>query len=139
MARSGYSDDGNYALWQGAVKRALHGTRGQAFLQEMLKALDSLPQKILIPEELQTATGEVCALGAVGKLHGLDMGVLDPENHQQLGKIFNIAPAMVQEIEYQNDDDFSEYSYDWRTRTAETPAQRFIRMRKWVVKALEGG
>ena len=64
MSRSGYSDDCSgreLNLWRGAVESAIRGKRGQAFLREMLVALDAMPEKRLIAGELVTPTGEVCA------------------------------------------------------------------------------
>ena len=54
MSRSGYSDDyepSNIAMWRGQVASAMRGKRGQAFLRELIEALDAFP----IPE----ATGPV--------------------------------------------------------------------------------
>jgi hypothetical protein len=48
MGRAGYSEDcDGWALirWRGAVTSAIRGKRGQAFLREMLDALDALPVK----------------------------------------------------------------------------------------------
>lgn len=117
-------------MWRGAVKRAIQGKRGQAFLAEMLAALDALPQKRLIEERLIEG-GEVCAIGSVGLKRGLDMSGLDVENHDQLAKAFGIAPALVQEIEFINDDDF-------RCSSQESPEQRFARVRAWVARHLAG-
>jgi hypothetical protein len=129
MSRSGYSEDGDLEqwsliCWRGAVNSAIKGARGQAFLREMLAALDALPEKKLIAGEL-AAHGEVCAIGSVGQRRGLDMSKLDPEDRDSVAGAFGIAPAMAAEIVFENDNDFS-----WRT---ETPEARFARMRAWVV------
>ena len=76
MSRSGYYDDGGDDLWalicwRGAVKSALRGARGQAFLREMAAALDMMPVKQLIRHEL-IKDGSVCAIGAVGRARRLD-------------------------------------------------------------------
>jgi hypothetical protein len=45
MSRSGYSDDCSgreLVLWRGAVASALRGRRGQAFLRELVDALDAV-------------------------------------------------------------------------------------------------
>jgi hypothetical protein len=129
MSRSGYSDEcENLALWRSAVTRAIRGKRGQAFLQELLAALDALPVKRLVAEDLVTPAGEVCALGSVGRLRGIDMSRINPEDHRKLADTFNIAPALVQEIEFENDEDFA-----WSHKT---PEQRFERMRAWVVQQI---
>lgn len=56
MSRHGYTDscDDNFALirWRGAAKSAIRGKRGQAFLRELLAALDAMPEKRLIAREL---------------------------------------------------------------------------------------
>jgi methionyl-tRNA synthetase len=59
MGRSGYSedcyDDSNVCfLWPSIVQRAASGQRGQAFLREMLAAMDAMPDKKLIADELAT-------------------------------------------------------------------------------------
>lgn len=127
MSRSGYSDDcENLQLWRGAVERAIKGQRGQAFLKEMLIALDSLPQKRLIAHEL-IEDGEVCAIGSVGLMRGIDMTKLNVEYPDHIGAAFGIATSMVQEIEFMNDDDFS---YGPET----TPEKRWESMRKWVLE-----
>lgn len=133
MSRSGYSDDwddGNGWLYRRAVDNALAGRRGQAFLKEMLAALDALPEKKLIEGELEHS-GAVCAIGAVGKARGVDMSRLDPEDADGVAAKFGIAPAMAREIVHENDDDLC-----WRFPT-ETPEQRFDRMRKWIVSNIK--
>jgi hypothetical protein len=129
MSRSGYSEDcENLNLWRGAVERAIKGKRGQAFLTEMLAALDALPEKRLFADALIEGR-EVCAVGSVGLLRGLDMSKLDVEDSHTIAKVFGIAPALAAEIAFENDDDFC---YGGRT----TPEQRFQQMRAWVVKQL---
>ena len=110
MSRSGYIDDlddqWQYIRWRGAVASAFNGRRGQAFLKEMLAALDALPEKVLIAHELQDTTysGQVCAMGAVGKARGVDMEKLDPEDKETVAGTFGIADAMAAEIAYENDE-----------------------------------
>lgn len=129
MSRSGYNEDCNewdLIRWRGAVNQAIKGRRGQAFLKEMLAALDALPDKKLIDRDLECG-GEVCAIGAVGKYRGIDMSGLDPEDRESVAAKFGIAPALAAEIVFVNDEDFGY----WR-RDAETPEARFIRVRKWI-------
>lgn len=128
MSRSGYSDDcDGWSLirWRGAVTSAIRGNRGQAFLREMLAALDALPDKRLIAHDLE-AGGAVCAIGSVGKSRGLDMSGIDPEDKDAVAAKFGIAPALAAEIVYENDE-FREWA-----AVKETPEQRFIRMRQWI-------
>jgi D-lyxose ketol-isomerase len=132
MSRSGYSEDcDNLGLWRGAVRKAVTGKRGKAFLQEMLDALDALPQKRLITQALQDGC-EVCAIGSVGLKRGMDMSKMDVTDHELLGEEFGIARVLVAEIEFVNDDDFG-YNRD------RTPEQRFERVRNWVSDMLSGG
>jgi len=125
MSRSGYHDDlDQWALirYRGAVKSAFRGKRGQSFLREMVEALDALPEKRLTDFALQSASGEVCAIGAVGLARGVDIAILDPDNPEQVAGIFGIADCMVREIAFENDESV------WRE---ETPEHRFHRMRGW--------
>ncbi len=135
MSRSGYSDDycdedyPNAAdLYRGAVLSAVKGKRGQAFLRELLEALDAMPEKRLIAHDLEL-DGAVCAIGSVGVKRGTRMDDLDPEDADKIAERFGIAVCMVREIEFTNDDDFA-------YRQQETPEQRWTRVRKWVAKVL---
>ena len=126
MSRSGYIDDMD-DQWQliryrGAVSSALKGSRGQAFLNEMLAAMDALPSHELVASELEE-DGAVCAIGSVGKARGLNMQDLDPENSNLVASVFGIADALAREIVFVNDE---------CSLWGETPAQRFDRMRKWI-------
>jgi hypothetical protein len=125
MSRAGYSDDlDNWALirWRGQVASATRGKRGQQFLRDLLTALDTLPEKRLIRNELQDNKGEVCALGALGKSRNMDMGTIDPGEPEDVASAFNIAEQLAREVVYVND----EWGYN------ETPEQRYKRMREWV-------
>ncbi len=128
MSRSGYSDDcdqWDLIRWRGAVNSAIKGARGQQLLREMAAALDAMPHKRLIAEELRTADGEVCALGAVACARGMDVSTLDPENRAAVAKAFDVAKALVCEIAFINDDDFSRHA---------TPEQRWAGVRQWVAQ-----
>ncbi|NDV73529.1 hypothetical protein [Burkholderia cenocepacia] len=112
MSRSGYSDedeDGTLGLWRGAVHRAISGKRGQAALRELAAALDAMPVKSLAAESLVNADGRFCTLGALGHARGLDMAPIDPEDWDAVAVAFNIAPAMVREIVYENDEGTDTY------------------------------
>ena len=129
MSRSDYDDDASgwsLICWRGAVKSAIRGKRGQAFLVEMLASLDALPQRMLIANDLERG-GEVCAIGAVGKARGIDMTLLDPEDSSTVASVFGISEALAREIVFENDE------AQWRI---ETPEQRFARMRTWILKQL---
>ncbi len=124
MSRSGYSEDcENLELWRHNVERTLGGKRGQAFLKDLRAALDALPEpKRLIAHELKAATGEVCAMGSVGLLRGLDMSKVEDYEPQDVGDLFGISSMMAQEIAYIND----EVGY------RETPEARYERVSRWV-------
>jgi hypothetical protein len=129
MSRSGYTDacEGwDLIRWRGAVRAAIRGHRGQAFLKEMLAALDAMPNKRLIASNLITFDGEVCAMGALGRTRGLNMRAINPDDRQQVADLMGVAPALAAEIAYEND----EY---WQP---ETPEQRFTRMRNWVMEQI---
>jgi len=142
MSRSGYSDDCDndwqWIQWRGRVASAMRGKRGQAFLQEMLEAMASLPVRRLIANDLESAdrvsfshwglieTESVCAIGAVGKARGIDMTGLDPEDYDSVATKFDIPTVLAQEIVWMNDE------ASWR----ETPEERFQRMRAWIETAL---
>ena len=122
MSRSGYSDDcENIQLWRAAVERAIHGARGQHFMRKLLAALDAMPAKGLITDEIVDQRGDVCVLGAVDR-----NPKIDPDDRYAVSKHFGIAPAMAAEIVYMND--------EWCAR--ETPEQRWERMRHWVVEQI---
>lgn len=126
MSRSGYVDDwddpGSVNLYRGVVLRALHGKRGQAFLRELVAALDALPSKRLIAGKLVTEGGECCAIGSVFRARGLSVAGIDPYAADEVGAAVGVAKAMAAEIEYENDDG---------GRYDETPEQRWERMRSW--------
>ena len=125
MSRSGYSEDiDNWDLirWRGAVKSALRGRPGQAFLRETLAALDALPDKKLTHSALEQS-GEFCVLGAVGAARGTSMAHIDPEDHDSVAGLFKIPHSLACEIMFMNDEAVG----------AETPEQRYTRMRQWVL------
>lgn len=133
MSRSGYvEDDGedNWAMicWRGAVTSAIRGSKGQAFLSEMLTAMDALPEPKLVAMELEM-DGQVCAIGSVGRARGVDMSKIDAEDYSKVAAVFGINEKLAQEIVWMNDDAGS-----WK----ETPEQRFVRMRNWVTRNLKG-
>jgi hypothetical protein len=86
----------------------------------MLAALDAMPAKRLIARAL-VQDGEACALGAVAQARGLDVSGVDPEDYEQVAKVFGIAEALAREIEFEND--------DYHT----TEGRRWEYMRCWVL------
>jgi hypothetical protein len=128
MSRSGYSDDleeNLLNLYRGNVDRAIKGKRGQSFLKELAKALDEMPEKRLIRNELISEAG-VCAIGSFCKAHGLDVSKVDECDPQEVGDLVGIARPLAAEIAYLNDDHENYRFYQ------ETPEQRWSRMREWV-------
>ena len=133
MSRSGYSEDSDdqWAMirWRGAVASALRGKPGQSFLKETLKALDALPEPVLIPNDLR-AGGAVCTLGAVGAARGVELDGVDPDDHEHVASVFGIPHALACEVMWENDE---------CGRHDETPRARWERMRRWVVGNIKGG
>lgn len=124
MSRSGYSDEGeNLGLWRGAVERSIRGKRGQAFLREMASALDAMPVKELIVDEVVKDGEHVCGLGAVALARKMDVSSLEIYDGESVGEAFGIARALACEIAYENDEGGT---------MRETPTERWQRMRKWV-------
>jgi len=107
--------------WRGAVASAIRGKRGQSFLLEMWKAMQSLPEKKLIAGALEADDG-VCAIGSVGKCRGVDMSKLDPEDHEAVATAFGIPHTLACEIMYMNDEHL------WKT----DPETRFAKIKKWI-------
>jgi len=130
MSRSGYVDEMDDYLamgrWRQAVKRAIEGKRGQAFLRELAEAMDAMPEKVLITDDLINKDGDCCTIGVVCKSRGVDVSNVDPDDPQDVGDAVGIARAMAAEIEFENDEDF------WGRD--ESPEARWKRMRKWVAE-----
>ncbi len=98
-------------------------------LTDLLVALDAMPDKRLIQHEL-IQDGEVCTLGALGQSRGLaQLAELDPDDPEDIASAFGVAPALVREIEFEND----EGGCQW---PQETPEQRWTRMRAWVTQQI---
>jgi hypothetical protein len=135
VSRHGYSEDSDDTWasirWSGAVKSAIRGKRGQALLRDLLAALDAMPEKALIAEELVTPSGEVCALGCLARARGMDVSGVAPDDPENVAKLFGVSEALVQEIAFHNDD----YNSWWGAR-AQDPAARWRRVRAWVASQL---
>lgn len=123
MNRSGYSEDCEFLeLYRANVERAIRGKRGQAFLRELAAALDLMPEKALIYGELVNESGACGAIGAVCKARGTTIDV-DEYCPASVGDLVGVSAALAAEIEFIN---------DCGGRFSETPAQRWLRMRRWV-------
>jgi hypothetical protein len=132
VSRSGYSDDydGEAAalnLYRGTVLRATKGKRGQEFFKALVDALDAMPEKKLIANDLETPEGAVCAIGALGRARNIPMSDLDPDEADRVAERFNIAQCLAREVVYMND--------EWG-RHDETPETRWVRMREWAERQI---
>lgn len=129
--RCGYTDDDDDPLalgrWRSQVNSAMRGKRGQKFFADLIAALDALPQPRLIRNDLQSAEGEFCALGALGKARGVDISELDTEDYEELGQTFNIAHQLAQETMYVNDEQVSRRA---------SPEERWAAVRLWAQREL---
>lgn len=129
MSRSNYAEDiDNWALikWRGQVVSALRGKRGQSFLRELISALEEMPHKRLIKNNLEFE-GEFCALGVVAQKKGLEINKLPLDDVGILADKLNIAYAMTCEIVYENDE----------VACNETPEIRWARMLAWAKSHLK--
>lgn len=156
MSRSGYDYDGDcennyYLLYPSVVRRTTNGKRGQEFFKSLASALEGLPEKRLVPNELETETGAVCALGALGKVRGIELAKLDPDDVKSVAAKFRISETLVREVTHANDDEFEHYTKYiplhwvataedrdrwWRapekfSRIPETPEERYERVLDW--------
>lgn len=136
MSRSGYLEDYDERfpnaldLYRNTVDRALGGKRGQAFLRELVDALEAMPERRLIKGQIESSDGAVCAIGSVGVRRGVDMSNVDSCDPSAVGKVFGIARCMAAEISFENDEGVG-YWVD------ETPEGRWQRMRDWAARQLK--
>lgn len=135
MSRSGYVEycDHYYDQWahiryRGAVKSAIRGKRGQALLRDLVAALDAMPKRELIANELVTANGEMCALGALGVARAMDMTRLDPEDIASVAEAFGVNEKLIREIVWENDE-------AWGCR--QSPAMRWKDVRDWAASMIK--
>ncbi len=160
MSRHGYVEGDDYddnfgaVRWMGTVARTLRGKRGQAFLRELAAAMDAMPEKELVAQELQ-ADGQYCAIGTVGAARGIDMSEIDPDDYDAVAKVFGISATLVREIEYHNDEGTSTEKFDqvevcgpmkgwnqehkqWiRVPVPNSAKRRWQNMRKWIADNLK--
>jgi len=115
--------------YRNAVERDMKGKRWQAFMGELAAALDAMPEKALISDELIDGKGGCCALGAVCLARKVDLAQVNCFDSKTVADILGIAPSMAEEIVFMNDECSLLY---------ETPGQRWRRMRAWVTENLSG-
>jgi len=139
MGRSGYVErcnDWEWICWRGAVRAAMRGKRGLAFLRELESALVALPRQRLIQGELcseENGNVDVCAIGSVLLARRLKAGespsaaakairVLDPYDAGVIADEAGIARAMACELAELNDEGGG----------GETDEQRYERILRYV-------
>lgn len=91
-----------------------------------IASADRYREHYVKPRSDQYREGDVCALGALGRVRGLDMSELDPDEPEGVASAFDIASPLAREIVYIND----ECGY------RETPEQKWTRMRAWVASQI---
>ena len=126
MNRSGYTEsdddisDEHVELWRRTVAEAIASPEGQALLRELACALDALPDKWLIEEQLVDEEGDCCAIGAVCRARGIGTEGMDDGGMECVAERLGVPWPIVCEIVNEND--------GYR----ETPEDRWQRMRRWV-------
>jgi hypothetical protein len=94
MSRSGYSDDCDEPyllnLYRANVDRTIAGKRGQAFLREMAAALDAMPVKELVADDIVRDENHVCAIGSVALARKMDVANVDPYDGDSVAAAFGI-------------------------------------------------
>jgi hypothetical protein len=129
--RSGYVDyleEPAHTLYRGRVANTIRGKRSQAFLRELLAALDVMPRKRLIKDALIDENGEPCAIGVVCQTRDLDVSQVNYEDPDQVGRLVGVSKTLAAELEFENDDG---------VMPGETPGHRWQRIRNWVQRHLK--
>jgi hypothetical protein len=127
MSRSGYSevdDPTEFNLYRGNVDRTLAGKKGQRALLDMAAAMDAMPFKGLVSEELACEDG-MCALGVLGAARGIDFSGHDPEDIERVARDLDVTPMLVAEVSFMNDEGDFSCAY-------ESVGARWVRMRQWI-------
>jgi hypothetical protein len=148
--------------WQANVQRCIGGKQGQRFMWELYLALEALPKRELITKALIDQSGGVCSLGSVAILRGMQIPIewtatvdSEPDDYEfaeAMGPLFGLKDMLAREVMYQNDDAgeshyidnglaygrLSEIYNPCRETRLETPAERWQRVRNWVVSNLGG-
>ncbi len=146
MSRSGYTEyDGpyddaesqwRYIRFQGALKSAVRGKRGQSFLRDLLAALDAMPDKRLAANVFVRDDGCACALGVLGAARGIDVerfnvdppaegeeccdyypecacGDYEPD-HAAIAEAFGVAEILARQVISENDEFCRDDPARWR-------------------------
>jgi hypothetical protein len=146
--------------WQANVRRCIAGRKGQAFLWELYQALEALPRQELITGALVNNEGCACALGAVALKRGVEIPewmrkaseddeIDEYEFADAMGPMLGIKDMLAREIMYVNDELDNWHWADTgivchgkmqsdprEVRYHDTPHERWMRVRRWVVGRL---
>ncbi len=138
--RISYSEEedypGEFDLYQGNCMRSIKGKKGQAALRELEQALLAMPDKRLIANELETADGDVCAIGALVKHRGVTPKS-DPEDMEEVGMELGMPRLVAWKVVALNDVDIDSY-YDPKEGhcVSYTPEERYehvlAQVQKWL-------
>lgn len=150
--RISYREDEDYPnaaeLFLANVERSLKGKKGQAALQKVEAALLAMPQKRLITDVLETAEGEVCALGALAK--HMQVAIPEPtvpdynewEENESYEDLIKFAveqlgiPRLVAFRVIEVNDNTQYRFLGGRDRHYYTPEERYEKVLAWVRKRL---
>ena len=135
------------------VELAVHCTCGQAMLRDLLKALDEMPLRELVEGDRVSPGGGDAALGVLIRARGLDVTLCDPDDTVAIGLALGVAPALVAEMNIENDFHLPTVIYEdicgpmqhWeqhfkpigRDDNPHLPNMRWEYMRSWVVRNLK--
>lgn len=167
MSRSGYHDDFEDPLelgrWRAQVRSATRGKRGQALLKEALAALDAMPEKRLVPYELEvSSTADAKHAEAWAKIWGNDVSVPEyverivkrPKGAREgdvcmLGAVGKARGLNMVDLDPEDHEAIANtfdvagplareivYMNDECGPYNETPEQRWTRMRAWVASQI---
>jgi hypothetical protein len=120
----------------GAFLSAIRGARGQRFLQDLIHALDALPEPELAAGALEDEeTGCCCAFGAVRRFRGVDAIPLnfdplqDGIEPEQLAKPFDVSHTLAWVVVQVND-------YSCSSNSPDARRIRFNNVRRWALAHL---
>jgi hypothetical protein len=95
-----------YVRYRGALRNAIKGKRGQAFLKELLEAIEALPEKKLAVGAFRDRDGCASALGALALKRGHSPDELAGFHYMtpdQLARFFGIQPVLIRHIVHMHD------------------------------------
>lgn len=153
--------------WENNLRRQIKGKRGQAFLRELLAALEALPSKRLIANAV-ARDREVCTLGALALKRRTDAGeprvdvlddlaklVVDDDDERAFDDDADVedmadwaravlgCPSMLASVIPYEQDDYDVTEWDggkYSGRRQPTPEERYEFMIRWVrARIVDGG